>query len=89
VLGVSTARVPDAYGGGGADREVYSLAAAVRPGNSGGPLLTTGGRVAGVVFARADSEADIGYAMSNAELRPVADRAARLDTTVSSGRCAS
>ncbi|MCF4122880.1 MarP family serine protease [Antribacter sp. KLBMP9083] len=88
VLGVSTARVPDAYGGGGADREVYSLAAVVRPGNSGGPLLTTDGQVAGVIFARADSEVDIGYAMTDAELRPVAAQAASLDDPVSSGRCA-
>jgi S1-C subfamily serine protease len=88
VLGVNTARVPGAYGGRGANREVYSLAAVVRPGNSGGPVLTTDGRIAGVIFARADSEANIGYAMTNAELRPVATQAARLDTPVSSGRCA-
>jgi uncharacterized membrane protein required for colicin V production len=88
VLGVNTARVPGAYGGRGANREVYSLAAVVRPGNSGGPVLTTDGRIAGVIFARADSEANIGYAMTNAELRPVAAQAARLDTPVSSGRCA-
>jgi S1-C subfamily serine protease len=88
VLGVNTARVPGAYGGRGANREIYSLAAVVRPGNSGGPVLTTDGRIAGVIFARADSEADIGYAMTNAELRPVAAQAAGLDTPVSSGRCA-
>jgi S1-C subfamily serine protease len=88
VLGVNTARVPGAYGGRGANREIYSLAAVVRPGNSGGPVLTTDGRIAGVIFARADSEADIGYAMTNAELRPVAAQAAGLDTSVSSGRCA-
>lgn len=89
VLGVSTARVPDAYGGGGADRQVYSIAAEVYPGNSGGPLLTTDGQVAGVIFARADSEADIGYAMTDAELRPVAAQAAGLEDPVSPGQCAS
>ncbi|MBE1874380.1 MarP family serine protease [Myceligenerans pegani] len=87
VLGVDTARVPDVYGSGAAGREVYSLAAAVRPGNSGGPLLTTGGDVAGVVFARADSSADVGYAMTSAELRPVAAQATELDAAVSSGQC--
>jgi S1-C subfamily serine protease len=89
VIDVSTVSVPDSYGAGGADREVYSLAAVVRPGNSGGPLLTTGGDVAGVIFARDDSEADVGYAMTSAELRPVADRADDLGTAVSTGQCAS
>jgi len=89
VLSVSTVRVPDAYGAGGARREVYSLAAEVRPGNSGGPLLTTGGEVAGVIFARDDSEQNIGYAMTSAELLPVAAQATELDTAVSTGQCAS
>ena len=89
VLSVSTARVPDSYGAGGADREVYSLAAVVRPGNSGGPLLTTGGDVTGVIFARDDSERDIGYAMTTAELMPVAAQAADLSTAVTTGQCAS
>lgn len=89
VISVDVARVPDSYGAGGSNREVYSLAAVVRPGNSGGPLLTTGGEVAGVIFARDDSERDIGYAMTNAELSPVADQAADLDTAVSTGQCAS
>lgn len=88
VLGVSTTIVPDSYGRGGAAREVYSLAAVVRPGNSGGPLLTTGGDVAGVIFARAETNPNVGYAMTSAELRPVADRATGLSDAVSTGRCA-
>lgn len=88
VIDVSTTMVPDSYGRGGADREVYSLAAVVRPGNSGGPLLTTDGEVAGVVFARAETSPDVGFAMTNAELRPVADQAAALTSPVSTGQCA-
>ncbi|MBL0887643.1 MarP family serine protease [Myceligenerans indicum] len=88
VLGVDTVRVPDVYGADATGREIYSLAAAVRPGNSGGPLLTTGGQVAGVVFARAESESDIGYAMTSTELLPVAAQATELTEAVSPGRCA-
>lgn len=88
VISVNTARVPDSYGRGAAEREVYSLAAVVRPGNSGGPLLTTGGDVAGVIFARDDSAEDIGYAMTSAELLPVAAQAPDLGAAVSTGQCA-
>lgn len=88
VISVSTARVPDSYGRGAAEREVYSLAAVVRPGNSGGPLLTTDGDVAGVIFARDDTAEDVGYAMTSAELLPVAAQAPDLGAAVSTGQCA-
>lgn len=88
VLAVDTARVPDVYGSGANGREIYSLSADVRPGNSGGPLLTTDGEVAGVVFARGGtSDTEIGYAMTSAELLPVAAQATALDAAVSAGRC--
>ena len=87
VLAVDTAPIPDIYGQGSADREVYALAAQVRPGNSGGPLLTTDGQAAGVVFARAETDPNLGFAMTTAELMPVVAQAAALGTTVSSGAC--
>jgi len=46
-------------------RTVYSLQAVVRPGNSGGPLVTPGGEVIGVVFSRSASNPDIGYALAS------------------------
>jgi S1-C subfamily serine protease len=88
VLDVGTVRVPESGGIGGADREVYSLAAEVHPGNSGGPVLTTDGDVAGVIFGRADSEEDLAYAVTTAELLPVVAQATELDTAVEPGRCA-
>ena len=68
--------MPDIYDGSMAPRDVYALAAQVRPGNSGGPLLSTTGEVAGLVFARAEGDDDLGYAMTPAELTPVVDRLA-------------
>ncbi|HWM33261.1 MAG TPA: MarP family serine protease, partial [Pseudolysinimonas sp.] len=87
VLAVSDEQIQDIYGTGTNPREVYSLAARVNPGNSGGPLLTTGGDVAGVVFARSSTDDQLGYAMTNAELAPVVDRAAGLNTALEPGTC--
>ncbi|WP_342447237.1 MarP family serine protease [Streptomyces anulatus] len=46
---------PDIYHRGTVRRDVYSLYATVRQGNSGGPLLTPDGKVYGVVFAKTSS----------------------------------
>jgi S1-C subfamily serine protease len=88
VISVSTAPVPDIYQSGSHLRELYALAAQVRPGNSGGPLLTTDGKAAGIVFARADRDPNLGFAMTTSELMPVVAQAESLHTAVSSGACA-
>ncbi|MDR7186549.1 S1-C subfamily serine protease [Microbacterium trichothecenolyticum] len=87
VQSMGVANVPDVYDSSWNPREIYSLQAVVRPGNSGGPLLTGDGEVAGVVFARAENDDNVGYAMTMAELTPVADRAPSLTNTVSTGSC--
>lgn len=87
VLSVGTVPVADIYDDQLTPREIYSLQASVRPGNSGGPVLTEDGTVAGVVFARAQDDDTRGYAMTMAELVPVAEQAAALTAPVSSGNC--
>lgn len=87
VLSVGSARVFDIYGSSRSDRDVYTLAADVREGNSGGPLLDLDGEVVGVVFARSGDASTVGYAMTMTELDPVATQAPALTTEVSSGEC--
>ena len=66
-------------------REIYSIRSTVRPGNSGGPLLTTDGRVYGVVFARSTSDAETGYVLTAAEVAPEARDAADATRAVDTG----
>ena len=87
VVSVGPAQIKDIYGETGSSRDTYTLAATVREGNSGGPLLTLDGQVAGVVFARSADNPDVGYAMTMTELDPVAAQAGALDAAVSSGDC--
>lgn len=68
-------------------RDVYSLYAVVQPGNSGGPLLTTSGKVAGTVFARSTTSNDTGYALTDSATRKLLDEAAQLSSPVSTSGC--
>ncbi|RLK49061.1 MarP family serine protease [Microbacterium telephonicum] len=87
VLSEGTVPVPDIYDDSSTPRAVYALAADVQPGNSGGPLLTADGEVAGVVFARGADGEGRGYAMTVAELAPALGAASAQGPTVSTGRC--
>ncbi len=79
--------VADIYGQNPTPRQVYTLAAAVEHGESGGPLLTEAGQVAGVIFAKSEDTANVGYALAMEEVQPVVEQAAALSTPVSSGAC--
>ncbi|TQJ49243.1 MarP family serine protease [Phycicoccus sp. SLBN-51] len=87
VRDVVQARGSDIYGTPGTRREVYSLYARVRPGNSGGPLLSTSGDVVGVIFAKSLDDNTTGYALTLAEARPVLKAAASANQPVSTGPC--
>jgi S1-C subfamily serine protease len=87
VQSLSPVLVNNIYGADPQALQVYSLAANVQQGNSGGPLLDMDGRVAGVVFAKSTADAPVGYALSLDELRPIAEGAPRLEDAVSAGQC--
>lgn len=87
VIAAGSIPIDDIYGTGTTERSVYTLRAEVHPGNSGGPLLTTAGEAAGVVFARGETNKDVGYAMTNAELLPVLATLDEASEPVPTGAC--
>ena len=73
------ARGSDIYSENEVTRDVYGVRSIVRPGNSGGPLLTPDAKVYGVVFAAATDDPETGYALTAAEVTDEA-RAGRTAT---------
>ncbi|MFD5558243.1 MULTISPECIES: MarP family serine protease [unclassified Streptomyces] len=83
-----TANGPDIYHRGTVHRDVYSLYATVRQGNSGGPLLTPDGRVYGVIFAKSLDDPDTGYALTADEVREDVEAGRKANQQVDSQGCA-
>jgi S1-C subfamily serine protease len=79
---------PDIYRRGTVNRDVYSLYATVRQGNSGGPLLAPDGRVIGVIFAKSLDDDSTGYALTYDEVREAVARGLAADQRVDSQSCA-
>ena len=72
-------RGPDIYGDKTVTRRAFSIWASVRPGNSGGPLLSPKGTVYGVVFAASVEDNRTGYVLTAEQVS--ADAAAGLKAT--------
>lgn len=81
-------RSPDIYGEGTVTREVFSLRGSIRPGNSGGPLVATSGKVLGVVFAASVSDRQTGYALTSDQVSDAAGRGIDSRSGVGTGDCA-
>jgi S1-C subfamily serine protease len=88
IRGKQRLRSPDIYGDGTVIREVFSLRSLVRPGNSGGPLVSEDGKVLGVIFAASVTDGDTGYALTAQQVQESAAQGATSDREVSTGRCA-
>jgi S1-C subfamily serine protease len=88
IRAVQEAQGPDIYQSRQVTRQIYSIYAVVRPGNSGGPLLATEpGKVYGVVFAAAVDDANTGYALTAQEVASDAARGATATSSVSTQSC--
>jgi S1-C subfamily serine protease len=83
-----TATGADIYSNGNVRRQVFALFAQVQQGNSGGPLLSTDGRVLGVVFAKSLEDKNTGYALTAQEVSSDAAAGAASDVPVNTQACA-
>ena len=79
------ARGSDIYDRNATERAVFLLATELAPGDSGSALVNGDGEVVGVAFAIAPDRDDVGYALTDAELRAVLD--GDLSTPVDTGPC--
>ena len=69
-------------------RDVYTIRAVVRSGNSGGPLLAPNGTVYGIVFGAAQDDPETGFVLTAQQVEPLVSSAPRLSNEVSTGSCA-
>ncbi|HLN76124.1 MAG TPA: MarP family serine protease [Nocardioidaceae bacterium] len=88
IRGEQRLRSPDIYGNGTVVREVFSLRSLVRPGNSGGPLLSDDGDVYGVIFAASVTDRDTGYALTADQVAQSAAAGITSNREVDTGSCA-
>jgi S1-C subfamily serine protease len=82
-----SARGSDIYSETDVTRDIYGVRSIVRPGNSGGPLLSTDGSVYGVVFAAATDDPETGYALTASEVSPDAQAGRTATGRVSTQDC--
>jgi S1-C subfamily serine protease len=79
---------PNIYDDGEVTREVYTVRAVVRSGNSGGPMLAPDGRVIGVVFGAALDDQETGFVLTVDQVSGAVQAASNLRREVDTGNCA-
>ena len=77
----------DIYDRDAVRKRVYELQASIHQGNSGGPFVVEDGSVAGMVFAIADENPEVGYAIVASEFSPLVANAATATRPVGTGTC--
>jgi S1-C subfamily serine protease len=78
---------PDIYDRSYVTRDIYPIRADVRPGNSGGPLISPSGDVYGMVFAAAVYLHHTGYALTGSEIKPDISQGLKNFHRVSTDQC--
>jgi len=78
---------PDIYATNSVTRQIYDIRADIKPGNSGGPLLSTAGQVYGVVFAASTNTLDTGYALTASQVAHDVAAGSSATGSVGTGAC--
>ena len=81
-------RGPDIYNGATVVRNVYTVRAVVRSGNSGGPLLDGSGQVLGLVFGAAVDNDETGFVLTEEEIADDIAAAPNQTEEIATGICA-
>ena len=79
---------PNIYDSGQVTRQVYTVRAVVRSGNSGGPLIAPDGQVVGVVFGAALDDQETGFALTVEQVNAALTAGTSLTREVDTGACA-
>ena len=79
---------PNIYDTGEITRQVYTVRAVVRSGNSGGPMIDPQGRVVGVVFGAALDDQETGFVLTVEQVSNALRSASQLTRKVDTGDCA-
>jgi S1-C subfamily serine protease len=87
VRGVSTSSGTDIYGKAAVRREIYSIRANIKQGDSGAPMFAMDGTVAGLIFASSANDPTTGYALTSKEFMSGVDQAGAATQAVSTGEC--
>lgn len=81
-------RGPDIYDASSVVRDVFTVRAVVRSGNSGGPMLDERGNVLGMVFGAAVDDEETGFVLTADEIADEVAAAPTLTAEVDTGSCA-
>jgi S1-C subfamily serine protease len=79
---------PNIYDTGEITRQVYTVRAVVRSGNSGGPMIDPSGRVVGVVFGAALDDQETGFVLTVEQIASAVQSSPQLSRKVDTGTCA-
>ena len=89
IRGKLTIAGPDIYTTGRVEREAYTVRGDIRQGNSGGPLLTPAGKVAGMIFGASLDASETGYALTARQVQQRVGDVTRLSGVVDTQSCVS
>ena len=87
VRSVSNSKGTDIYGKAPVTREIYSVSADIKQGDSGAPMFAMDGTVAGLVFASSATDSQTGYALTAKEFMVGVEIASTATQAVDTGEC--